>query len=816
MRFFLFIFSIYSSIIFAQLTERDLSQEQWLFSDETDKNLYGKASIPGTIHTDLYHNKKIEDPFYGDNEKKLQWIETKNWIYTTQFQVSPTALEHHNINLVFEGLDTYADVFLNGQKLLYANNMFRTWTINVKPYLKPHNDLKIIFYSASKKGQDLAKTLPYKLPENERVFVRKAQYHFGWDWGPRFVTSGIWKPIKLQMWNNAKINNVKFAQKLSQQQAILDFTTEIEAEHTGDYTLIINEKQQNIHLKKGINKIKSKYYIQNPKLWYPIGFGEAHLYPFHLVLMKNSKLLNEKKLNIGLRSIELIQEKDAMGKSFYFKVNNIPIYAKGFNVIPPHFFIPSASKDIYKQWINEVRFSNANMLRVWGGGIYADDDFYHEADKNGILIWQDFMFACAMYPGDKEFLKNVKEEVAQQVIRLQNHPSLALWCGNNENDEGWHNWGWQKQLNYTKQDSIKVWNDYVKTFRELIPKTIDSVSVQKPIYWQSSPSNGWGRDIAYKEGDVHYWGVWWGKEPFEKYREKTGRFVSEYGFQGTPPLSTFKTFTKHLDLNNINVKNHQKHPTGYENINHLMDLYYGIPNNFEHYIYISQLLQAQGLKTAVEAHRQKKPYNMGTLYWQFNDVWPVTSWSSIDFYGNRKAVHYEARRVFEPLFISVEETNNSYKIWLNNDLAYPSKGLINLNLIAFNGKNLYKKTINYNISATDNKVIDEIPKQAFSSFNLSQSVLQLQLNDENPATLFYFKKPKDLHLSKVGIKVKQIGENKLIISTNHLAKNIYLQTSDANNFSDNFFDLLPNETKTITADAPIKNLKISILNNIEK
>lgn len=814
---FLFILGLCSQMYFSQLLERDLSHEHWLFGEE-GKNISQKASVPSTIHTDLHSTKAIPDPFYGDNEKKLQWIEEKNWVYKTNFKLSGKELKFNNLDLIFEGLDTYADVFLNGNKILSANNMFRTWKVDAKQHLKTNNELKIVFYSASEKGKQLAQQLPYKLPENERVFVRKAQYHFGWDWGPKFVTAGIWKPIKLQMWNDAKINHIKFGQKLSEKQALLNFSTEIQAEKEGKYSLNINDKKFDIYLKKGLNIITKEYTIHNPKLWYPTGFGEAYLYPFQIVLNKNSKILNKKNLNIGLREIELIQEKDAVGKSFYFKVNGIPIYAKGFNIIPPHFFVPLADKNIYKQWIKEAKFTNTNMLRVWGGGIYADDEFYDECNKNGILVWQDFMFACAMYPGDKDFLDNVKQEVTDQAKRLQNHPSLALWCGNNENDEGWHNWGWQKQLNYTKQDSTKVWHDYVKTFRELIPKTLDSVSAQKPIYWQSSPSNGWGRDIAYKEGDVHYWGVWWGKEPFEKYREKTGRFVSEYGFQGMPPLSTFRTFTQNLDLEDSGVKNHQKHPTGFENINILMDLYYGIPKAFEDYNYVSQLLQAQGLKTAVEAHRQKKPYNMGTLYWQLNDVWPVTSWSSIDFYGNRKAVHYEAKRVFEPLFLSVEESEKTYKLWLNNDLNQNFNGNLNIELTDFKGNNLYQKSVKYSIGNTDNKVILEIPKSDFSQFDLKQSVLKMIMdNDQQTATtLHYFHKPKNLVLGKVDLKIEQIGERKVKISANQLVKGIYLQTSDFNNFSDNFFDLLPNETKIITAEKPIKDLVIKSLNHLPK
>lgn len=810
---------------FSQVVQRDLSSEKWIFSQEGKKEFL-PAKIPGTVHTDLFNNNQIPDPFFGDNEKKLQWIENENWIYKTTFNISNDEYRHKNIDLIFNGLDTYADVFLNGKKILSADNMFRTWKTDVKGELKTgKNELSVIFYSASRKGKELASKLPYKLPENERVFVRKAQHHFGWDWGPRFVTVGIWKPVTLEMWDDAKIENVKFTQKISGNKAEINFITEIETEALGIYTLKINEEMKSVTLKKGRNIIQNKFTIQNPKLWFPNGFGEPHLYQYQISLLKNNesssnntkslKFVDSKKINIGIRNIELMQKPDQFGKSFYFKVNGIPVYAKGANVIPPHAFLPSAEKNIYKTWMEEAKFANMNMLRVWGGGTYLDDEFYDEADKNGILVWQDFMFACAMYPGDETFLENVKQEAIDQANRLQNHASLAIWCGNNENDEGWQNWGWQKQLNYTKQDSTKVWNDYVKLFRELIPKTLDSISSQKTPYWQSSPSNGWGRDIAYKEGDVHYWGVWWGKEPLEKYHEKTGRFVSEYGFQGMPPKETFRKFAKSedLNLNSAAIKNHQKHATGYETITEYMARDYEVPQKFEDFAYVSQLLQARGMQIAVEAHRQKKPYNMGSLYWQLNDVWPVTSWSSVDFYGKRKASHYQFRRSFEPVFVSVEETADSYNIWINNDSNEYYGNSLDFELVDFYGKSLYAASVAGFTPKLSNEIIGKIPKKDFAKFDLNKAVLKLtwESDGKKVSTLHFFAKPKDLVLKKPNIKIKYLNENTIELSTDFLAKDVYLIDENAGNFSDNFFDLLPGETKKITSEFPLKRLEVKTL-----
>ncbi len=531
--------------VWSQNTERNLRSEQWSFRKVNDTN-WLPAEVPGTVHTDLFAHKLIPDPFLGANEKQLQWIENEDWQYQTTFSVSKAELKNENCELQFDGLDTYAEVSLNGTKILSANNMFRTWKVDVKKLLKiGQNKLVITFSSAVNKGKEAAEKLAYTLPGDEKIFTRKAQYHYGWDWGPRFVTAGIWKDVKLHFWNSASISNVKHIQKsLSDDLAELEFVAEIKSNTNGEFQLKINDKLEIIQLKKGKNKVSVYYQIKKPKCWWSNGLGEAYLYSFSISLSKKSRVLDKKELNIGLRTIELVREKDNVGKSFYFKLNGIPVFMKGANYIPPDSFLPRAKDSVYKSIVKNAVDANMNMLRVWGGGVYADDVFYNECDKNGILVWQDFMFACAMYPGDDHFINNVKNEVIDNVNRLQNHPSIALWCGNNENDEGWHNWGWQKQYKYSVTDSIKIWNDYKKLFHEVIPQTLDSLlSKEKNIYWSSSPSIGWGKKESLLSGDSHYWGVWWGMEPFEIYKQKIGRFMSEYGFQGMPNLETFISFS---------------------------------------------------------------------------------------------------------------------------------------------------------------------------------------------------------------------------------------------------------------------------------
>lgn len=808
------IFFCYS--VLGQTYYRNLSSENWTFNKQNETKKH-KATIPGTVHTDLFANQLIPDPFFGANEKQLQWIENENWEYETTFLLSEKEISNENIELEFEGLDTYATVYLNGKIVLEANNMFRKWIISAKNHLKKgKNHLKIVFQSAVQKGKEEAEKLSYTLPEKERVFVRKAQYQFGWDWGPRFVTAGVWKKVQLKFWNSAKIENIKYSQvELNDQKAILEFTTEIHVSEVKTIQLKINEKSETFHLKKGTNKVKMHYEISNPKRWWCNGLGFPHQYEFHFSLEQNRKIIDNKELKIGLRTIELVQEKDAFGKSFYFKLNGKPVFMKGANYIPPDSFIPKQKPSSYHETIQNARKANMNMLRVWGGGVYADDEFYNACDANGILVWQDFMFACAMYPGDEQFVENVKQEVIDNVNRLQNHPSIALWCGNNENDEGWHNWGWQKQFKYSQADSTKIWNDYKKVFHEVIPETLDSLlSNEKNLYWPSSPSIGWGRKESLTQGDSHYWGVWWGKEPLEMYKKKVGRFMSEYGFQGMPNLETLQKVIRKEDLNFTSeaFKNHQKHPTGFETINEYMARDFPVPNSLEKYNYVSQLLQAYGMKTAIETHRLAKPYCMGSLYWQLNDCWPVTSWSTLDYYGNWKAAHYQVKESFAPILLAVTENADGLSIIGSNDNLEAISGTLAVNLIDFSGKELWTASKECTLDVEKNTNCLQISNAELPKFEKEKTVLVIAFTSNKKKTVahHYFVKPKELQLEKPTIELKIVGETLIELKTNTLAKNVYLQANSAF-FEENYFDLIPGFPKIIKTQKPTQEIKVMSL-----
>lgn len=808
-------------LINAQFSERNLSSEKWQFKN-TKEQKWLTARVPGTVHLDLMNHQLIPDPYKDENEKKVQWVENEDWDYQTVFKISAKELENQNVDLVFSGLDTFSEIYLNGKLLKKTDNMFRTWKIPVRNDLKVgNNTLQIKFKSSVNVGKDLAKKVPFTMPESPRSFVRKAQYQFGWDWGPRLVTAGIWKDVKLNFWNHAKLENIKIEQKnLTKQKAELIIHAEIFTEKSGKYSFLINNETHYITLQSGLNNISIPYQILNPKLWQPNGWGEPNLYDLKISLKKDSKIFNRISEKIGLRTIELIQDKDGKGKSFYFKVNGNPMYAKGTNWIPSDSFTPRITKEKYKKLIKDCKDANMNMIRIWGGGIYEDDEFYKACDENGILVWQDFMFAGSFYPSDEDFLNNVKEEVKDQVNRLQNHPSIALWCGNNEIDEAIVNWGYQKQFKYSKEDSLQVWKDYKKLFHQVIPDALkENLTSEKNIYWPTSPSIGWGHKESLTEGDSHYWGVWWGEFPFEIYNEKVPRFASEYGFQGMPSLETVKSmFSENsvLSLENPTIKAHEKNARGFEIIQKYIERDYVVPKDFVKYNYVSQLLQARGMQIAIEAHRRAKPYNMGTLYWQLNDCWPVISWSSIDYLGNWKALHYQVKRSFEQQVILTEEKEDFLNFYAINDELKKFEDIkVEIQVVDFNGKILNDLTTLQNGKTLDGIVkIDHIEvKNLIKYSNKNEVFLRLILKDIDEKiiaqNLHFFTKPKDLKLTKPALKIKKISPTEIEISTDVLAKDVYLMGDT--HFSDNFFDLLPKTSKRIILSKPLENVEVMTL-----
>jgi beta-mannosidase len=798
--------------------------DNWTFKAQEDKG-WQEATVPGVVHLDLLNLSLIDDPYVGIKEDSLQWIGQKTWEYLCEFK-STDFKDDKNIDLVFDGLDTYANVYFNDSLILMADNMYRTWRLPIKPLLKEHNNaIRIEFLPAEQINQERLEKNPQKLPDY-RAFTRKAPYHFAWDWGPKFITAGIWKSVYIETWGNAKINQVQLIQdSLKTEKAFLSANIQIENLEKAAYQCVIKDVKSNkILAQQNINSNKAAiaFEIEHPKLWWTHDLGEANLYEISVVLMKDGILIDSQNQTIGLRTIELVQENDAAGRSFYFKLNGKTLFIKGANYIPNDNFLPRVSKKDYEEVIASAVWANMNMLRVWGGGIYESDYFYNLCDQNGILVWQDFMFACAMYPGDSAFLENVKQEAIDNVIRLRHHPSIALWCGNNEIDNGWKDWGWQKQLGYSKEDSLAVWSDYQKLFHQLLPNVINTYDKDRS-YWPSSPEFGWGHDENMNYGDSHYWGVWWGFEPFDIFNQKVPRFMSEYGFQALPNYKTIEAFTDPSERFMVSktLQAHQKHARGFETIHHYLRNNYKSPESLEDYTYISQLLQAEGMKIAIEAHRRNQPHCMGTLYWQLNDCWPVCSWSSIDYFKRKKASHYFVKEAYKPIILSTQTENNQLDVYAISN-AQESKDLsLIVEQYSFEGKLLNQTEQAFQLS-TNNSIIAQ-------SFDLSKFQEQtkfylyiklLEADSVIDEDYYYSGKIKDLALPKAELKIessKDRGEYKIILSSSVLTKNIELVSNIEGEFSENYFDLNANIKKSIyfyPKEEGVLKIKYRCINNL--
>ncbi|BDD12771.1 beta-mannosidase (plasmid) [Fulvitalea axinellae] len=815
----------------------------WKFR-QADKNEWMSATVPGTVHTDLLANKKISDPFYRTNEKDQQWIETKDWEYSVVFDTPEGVLDRDVVALEFPGLDTYADVFLNDSLILKSDNMFVGYEVPCKGALKAKdNELRVVFRSPVNEVMDEWEASPYRYPaDNDQhekklsVFTRKAPYHYGWDWGPRFVTSGIYRPVALKSWNSADIKWVQYTQKsLTDDKAELVVSAEVEALTPGSYTFSVNGKDgeatfsnsKSFELKKGANKISLPLEVMKPKRWWPSGLGEANLYDMTASLQKGNSIVSEKSERFGFRTIEVVNKPDDMGTSFFFKVNGEPVFMKGANYIPSDNFVTEVDSARYRYLLESAKDANMNMIRVWGGGIYENDYFYELADEMGLLVWQDFMFACTMYPGSDDFLRRVEEEAVYNVKRLRNHPSIALWCGNNEIQGAWESWGWQKSYGYSEQDSINLYNDYKAVFHELLPKVTSELDDK--FYLASSPLHNWPKAEDRANGDNHYWGVWWGKLPFESYKKYIARFMSEYGFQSFPEMESIKKYSVPEDwaIESDVMKAHQRSSIGNKTIKLYMDMYYDEPKDFESFVYVGQVLQAEGLKIGFEAHRRAMPFCMGSLYWQLNDCWPVASWSGIDYYGNWKATHYYIKKAFEPVLVSPDmDSTGVIKVFAVSDKLEPVKAKLNISLIDNKGKVLQNRETEISVKPNGSNVYWETTRKAFLKGDSGkETFMYVTLKSEDGSVdsenFLFFEHPKDVKLAKPTVKadVKKATDGCVItLDTDVLARNVYLAVPNEDGFfSDNYFNIIPGHTREIHLRTKLepevvrKKLKITTL-----
>lgn len=827
-----------------------LAPSSWQFRQVGTTTWY-PATVPGTVHTDLLANGLIEDPFYRTNERGQQWIEQADWEYRTQLTIAQDMLNHENLELYCQGLDTYATLYLNDSVVLHTNNMFRSWKANLKPFAKAgSNELRILFESPVKKVMPAYNAMGFTVPVSDNdqaevkvsVYSRKAQYHFGWDWGPRLVTSGIWRPLYLRAWSSVDITDLFVKQlALSPDNTVqLEAQTTVMATQKGSATLRLYVDgqseplvQREVLLLKGHNQLNVRCQLEQVQRWWPRGMGSPHLYTFRAEVATAAGVQKDTSIRRGFRTIEVVQENHASGQSMYFRVNGKPLFVKGANYIPQDNFLPRVTHDQYRHVLQTAVDCHMNMIRVWGGGIYENKIFYDLCDELGLLVWQDFMFACAMYPPWEDLKRNIYQEALENVRRLRNHPSIALWCGNNEIAQYMNQHYWKRTPNDFRSpaDSLLLRHTYEDIFHNILPSAVKALDDEK-FYWASS-ANGDNYEINYTanqpKGDAHYWGVWWGKEPFENFNRNIMPFMSEYGFQSFPELETVKKYALPRDyhIESEVMKAHQRSSIGNGTITYYMKEYFKVPNRFEDFLYVGQLLQAEGMRMAVEAHRRAMPFCMGTLYWQINDCWPVASWSSMDYFGRWKAQQYAMRRAFAPVLLTSFQQGDTLDIFMVNDTEAELEGTLQYRLLTLEGKQLQAGQLPMRAAATGSTRVHSLQVSSLlGSARPEGTVLQLTGISTTGEVLSthnaFFARPKDLQLPRAKLQVTIVDKKTIEVKAENLARFVWLQWPDGINvFSDNYFDLLPGEKRRITCKLPgdqgleLRQLKVTTLDRLQ-
>lgn len=826
---------IFLSIMLWQISSAQESRRidlcgEWDFRQSGSEH-WIRASVPGCVHTDLMSAGLIDDPFYGRNEKSIQWIGEKDWEYRKTFTISEADLLVSNMWVVLEGVDTYADISVNGLPVGTTDNMFRTWRFDVSDKLKAgDNQLTIRFESVFRHDMPRYLDAPYRLmawPNNDQsdiwlsVYARKAGYHYGWDWGPRLITAGLHGSVYVESWNDWKIQSVFFktlsldkpsAKTGKARTADMQADIEVLSDMECDAFITISRGSQKVCgekvvLKKGLNSYELPFTIRNPHLWWSNGLGKAHMEEFTVRVdaCGNTASLTD---DIGIRTAEVIREDDDQGRKMTVRLNGYDVFCKGANWIPIDNFPHMRERRDYAYLLESAALSNMNMIRVWGGGLYESEDFYELCDSLGIMVWQDMAFACGMFPSDSTYLSNVKEEIKDNVRRLRNHPSLVLWCGNNENEISYFEWGWNRTL--THDQRIDYEKGLKKLFYDVIPSTVDAEDGTR-YYHPTSPVTGHS-GVPYSMGDAHMWSVWkggWVEEYLKPHN--IARFMSEYGFISYPDMFSMKKFIPEWDMYTGSpsmLAHHRAYDDTTRDPNYsdnticrYMNRYAWVPEKFEDYVYMTQWFQAEAVKVAMEAHRRAKPYCMGTLFWQLNDCWPVVSWSSIDYYGRWKALQYYSRRAYAPVLLSpylAEDGTVSVKVV--SDRIEEFNGTLETYVMGFDGNIIKQTDVRCYVNAEGTKDVFRIESHELDG----DTFLYVRLVEGNTIVsenIFFNRYPDEYTRLKPNISIEAVKTDdgiEMILSTDKLARCLYLYTDNENDiFEDNYIDLIPGFSRRI-------------------
>ncbi|WP_026562630.1 glycoside hydrolase family 2 protein [Bacillus sp. J37] len=802
------------------------------------------AKVPGDVHSTLIDKKMIEHPFFGHNDLKSKWVSEKIWWYRSEFHYSKQDLmENERLELTFEGLDTFATIYLNGVEIGSTENMFIPHTFEVtREVTEGKNIIAVKFDPVSERLKEKEKNYWAGFGK-DRIWARKAQSHFGWDWGPQILTVGIWKDVRLEKRKIAKIDSV-FARTLSieDDKALVqvDVDTKAFTRNKDLYVeMILTDGIQHYVKKEKIERNHTHFVIEmdNPTLWWTHDLGTPHLYNVHIRLLCHEEEIDSHTSDIGIRTIEVMQRGQDGHARFTFVLNGVEIFAKGANWIPIDSFIGPTPDVRYSQLLNQAKEAHMNMMRVWGGGIYEREIFYNECNRLGILVWQDFMFACALYPDyNKNYMENVREEIEVTIKTLRNHPCIAIWCGNNEND-------WLYEVEFSA-GNINTPFYGEKIYHELIPGLLEELDTSR-LYWPSSPFGGNDHDSE-EEGDRHNWQVWHGNvEPrqfgenlgqnysvegvsFKNYKKDYTRFSSEFGMHASAnrytlennlPEGTFYWGSDEMSYRNKDY-HHQKGIL-------LMEGYTGIPTNIEEYMNYSMLTQAEGLKYGIEHYRRNKPMTSGALVWQLNDCWPGTSWSMIDYYLLPKASFYYAKKFFHPLLLSIDhDAGKALNVWVVNDRVETYTDTLELKITTFKGEEIFSKSLSVevgeNVSTKVATFTEEELLQGYSAHDVFISLASKQ--DKAQRDISYLRDYKDLSLPECEIQVEVNQENQTVtVRTDHFARMVKVEIpAEKISFSDNYFDLLPGESKTIqighleNEKVNLEELTVSAMNSKEE
>lgn len=804
--------------------------EQWQYQRLGD-SLWHSCRVPSLVQECLLDSGLLLDPTYRDQQDAAQWVSDQDWLYQTEvFIDSANLLESRRYFVELDGVDTYADVYLNGAWIGHTESMFVGYQLEATTYLKAgHNRLVLHIHSPLRRAhaQHLSNGFGYPADNDHALiryspFTRKAPYHYGWDWGMRLVTIGIWQPARLKAYERARLESVSVESQIfwsANQEALsarLTITPDVQEfvpHRNYSYRVELIDPDGHLCAQKASIASTEPMHIEvsAPRLWWPHGWGEPDLYTVLVTLEdKSGQVLDRWEREIGIREITFVNELDEWGTSFFWRVNRRPIYIKGANYIPGDLLLTKRTDETFVQLMQDVTFANMNMLRIWGGGVYEDDRLYREADRRGVLIWQDFMFACTAYPHDASFLARVRQEAIYQIKRLRHHACLALWCGNNEVEEALKYWGWDKK--YPREQYEQMSRGYDPLFRDLLPSLVKTHAPGQSYIHGSPMLANWGRPHTFGHGDSHYWGLWYGKQPFEVFRREARglRFVSEFGFQSLPTWATIEAFTLEADryLDSRVMRAHQKASTGNGLILEYLSQYYRQPRDFRDLVYLSGVLQARGMQEAIQTLRAQRPVCMGQLYWQLNDAWPALSWSSIDYYGSYKPMHYVVRRAYAPLSLVVQEEVDSLRIYASYDALQP---LAHSSLVLA----LYRlesetpvRTERISIDRLEGNALTLLVSLSRRDWQLSQGetrhLLSLDLEGQGlQAKLEYYPtRTKDLELPaaryRSEIVEQSAGRARLRLEARTLLKDVCLELPwHGVRLSDNCFDLRPGESREI-------------------